>query len=91
MSGQLVPGQILQLPIQAGDPNNKQRMIDMNHITESGSVQLLGSGRDTSGNQNQNNKNTNKLGYQLDGDSTDGQQQLGSFLQGFHNMGISNK
>ena len=48
-------------------------MIDMNHITEAGSVQLLGSGRDTSGNQTQINKNTNKLGYQLDGDSADGQ------------------
>lgn len=63
MSGQLVPGQVLLLPLAAGDPNSKQRMIDMNHITEAGSVQLLGSGRDTSGNRPQNNKNTNKQGY----------------------------
>ena len=47
MSGHLVQGQKLMLPVNAHDPNNKQRLLDMNQITESGSVQLLGSsGRD---------------------------------------------
>lgn len=91
ISGQLIPGQVLLLPVTAGDPNSKQRLLDMNHITEAGSVQLLGSGRDTSGNRagQKDVKNTNKQGYQLDNDNSEGQQQLGSFLQGFHNMGIN--
>jgi len=44
----------------------------MNQITETGSVQLLGSGRGESGSRsgghNRDEKNTNKQRYQLDGD-----------------------
>ena len=63
MSGHLVQGQKLMLPVNAHDPNNKQRLLDMNQITENGSVQLLGSsGRDFQDQvyRKKENKNTNK-------------------------------
>ena len=43
MSDILVPGQVLQLPLAAGNSAN-QRNIDMNQITKEGSVQLGGTG-----------------------------------------------
>ena len=63
----------------------------MNQITEEGSVSLLNSSGGPLGSKNMNkdNKNTNKMGYQLDGDPNEGQPNLSSFLLGFHNMGQS--
>ena len=61
MSDILVPGQVIQLPLAAGDSTN-QRKIDINQITKEGTVQLGGSGatRDLVKANPLVDKNTNK-------------------------------